>query len=96
MKPGVLIDSGIDHDASLGAMSLGKIVARIERLKSNGMHVRARLLIGLATFFDGFDVIVIAATLPLLIARLCMYSTSTVIPNFQRRRGYKTTRLGCV
>lgn len=69
MKPGVLIDSGIDHDASRGAMSLGKIVARIERLKSNGMHVRARLLIGLATFFDGFDVIVIAATLPLLIAQ---------------------------
>ena len=33
------------------------------------MQVRARILIGLATFFDGFDVIAIAATLPLLIAK---------------------------
>lgn len=46
----------------------GEIVARIERMPGNGMHVRARLLIGLATFFDGFDVIAIAATLPLLIS----------------------------
>ncbi|GAA0839146.1 MFS transporter [Cupriavidus pauculus] len=47
----------------------GQIVARIERMPGNAMHVRARLLIGLATFFDGFDVIAIAATLPLLIAK---------------------------
>ncbi len=50
------------------ATTRGEIIARIERLPSNGMHVRARLLIGLATFFDGFDVIAIAATLPLLIS----------------------------
>ncbi|WP_239498107.1 MFS transporter [Ralstonia sp. GX3-BWBA] len=37
-------------------------------MPGNAMHVRARLLIGLATFFDGFDVIAIAATLPVLIA----------------------------
>jgi MFS transporter, putative metabolite:H+ symporter len=47
----------------------GQIVARIERMPGNMMHVRARLLIGLATFFDGFDVIAIAATLPLLIGK---------------------------
>jgi len=35
----------------------------------NAMQVRARILIGLATFFDGFDVIAIAATLPVLIAK---------------------------
>ena len=33
------------------------------------MQVRARILIGAATFFDGFDVITIAATLPLLIQK---------------------------
>ena len=65
MKPGVLIDK----DVPLAGISLGNIVARIERLPANAMHVRARLLIGLATFFDGFDVIVIATTLPLLIAK---------------------------
>ncbi|XQU70520.1 MFS transporter [Cupriavidus sp. H18C1] len=52
-----------------GGVTRGQIVARIERLPNNLMHVKARLLIGLATFFDGFDVIAIAATLPLLIAQ---------------------------
>ncbi|CAG9169036.1 MFS transporter [Cupriavidus respiraculi] len=58
-------------EAASGAANAtrGEIVARIERLPSNGMHVKARLLIGLATFFDGFDVIAIAATLPLLITQ---------------------------
>ncbi|QGZ59744.1 MFS transporter [Paraburkholderia acidiphila] len=47
----------------------GSIIARLERLPTNAMQVRARILIGLATFFDGFDVIAIAATLPILIQR---------------------------
>ncbi|MGO4764077.1 MFS transporter [Cupriavidus sp. 2KB_3] len=53
---------------STRAVTRGQIIARIERMPGNAMHIRARLLIGLATFFDGFDVIAIAATLPLLIA----------------------------
>ncbi|WP_031362469.1 MFS transporter [Caballeronia sordidicola] len=55
--------------ATQPALSKGAIVARLERLPRNAMQVRARLLIGTATFFDGFDVIVIAATLPLLIQK---------------------------
>ncbi len=55
-------------NAGTGAVTRGQIIARIERMPGNAMHIRARLLIGLATFFDGFDVIAIAATLPLLIA----------------------------
>lgn len=47
--------------------SRGAIIARLERLHKSSLQVRARLLIGLATFFDGFDALVIAATLPLLI-----------------------------
>lgn len=47
--------------------TLGSIIARLERMPRNAMQVRARILIGLATFFDGFDVIAIATTLPLLI-----------------------------
>jgi MFS family permease len=52
-----------------GTVTRGSIIARIERLPANAMQVRARLLIGAATFFDGFDVITIAATLPLLIQK---------------------------
>jgi putative MFS transporter len=52
-----------------GQTTAGSIVARIERLPRNSMQVRARLLIGTATFFDGFDVIAIAATLPVLIQK---------------------------
>jgi putative MFS transporter len=50
-----------------GPITRGSIIARLERLPTNAMQVRARLLIGLATFFDGFDVIAIATTLPILI-----------------------------
>jgi len=56
------------HASAGTPVTRGQIIARIERMPGNMMHVRARLLIGLATFFDGFDVIAIAATLPLLIA----------------------------
>jgi MFS transporter, putative metabolite:H+ symporter len=52
-----------------GAVTKGSIIARLERLPTNAMQVRARILIGAATFFDGFDVIAIAATLPLLIQK---------------------------
>lgn len=57
------------HAPSATPVTRGQIIARIERMPGNMMHVRARLLIGLATFFDGFDVIAIAATLPLLIGK---------------------------
>lgn len=60
--------SSMTADDGARGTTRGEIIARIERLPSNGMHIRARLLIGLATFFDGFDVIAIAATLPLLIS----------------------------
>ncbi|CAN7309119.1 MFS transporter [Paraburkholderia hospita] len=56
--------AGVSHPATRGS-----IIARLERLPANAMLVRARILIGLATFFDGFDVIAIAATLPILIGK---------------------------
>ncbi|MBV8626604.1 MAG: MFS transporter [Paraburkholderia sp.] len=56
-------------DATDGPHTRGSIIARLERLQTNAMLVRARILIGLATFFDGFDVIAIAATLPILIQK---------------------------
>ena len=52
---------------SSNAVTRGSVIARIERLPTNSMQIRARILVGAATFFDGFDVLTIATTLPLLI-----------------------------
>ncbi len=51
-------------------VSLGErvasIAARIERLPFTGTQIRARVIIGTATFFDAFDAITIAYVLPVL------------------------------
>ena len=40
--------------------------ARLERVPDTWWHIRARLIIGVATFFDGFDVLTMAFVLPAL------------------------------
>ena len=42
------------------------VVARIERLPISAWHVKARVVIGVATFFDAFDALTIAFVLPVL------------------------------
>ena len=69
MKLEVNSAAGVGAASASDGLSMSGIVARMERLPSNAMQVRARVLIGCATFFDGFDVIAIATTLPLLIAK---------------------------
>lgn len=44
-----------------------EIVARIERLPISRWHVKARVLVGVATFFDAFDALAIAFILPVLV-----------------------------
>lgn len=61
--------SDVRAGESPSTITRGSVIARLERLPANAMLVRARVLIGLATFFDGFDVIAIAATLPILIGK---------------------------
>lgn len=99
-------DLSLAADAEHGRATLptsGSIVARIERLTASSMQLRARLLVGMATFFDGFDAIAIAATLPLLIKQWNLGSTQIGIliaaaavgqligtfffPQFAQRRG---------
>jgi len=46
--------------------SAGLIAARIERIPFSSWHVNARLIVGMATFFDGFDALTIAQVLPVL------------------------------
>ena len=49
------------------AGSVGDVAARIERLPISWWHVRARIIVGVATFFDAFDAIAIATVLPVLV-----------------------------
>jgi putative MFS transporter len=49
------------------ADKLDDVVARIERLPISSWHVKARLIIGVATFFDAFDALAIAFVLPVLV-----------------------------
>ncbi len=47
--------------------SIDDVVARIERLPISWWHVKTRIIIGVATFFDAFDALAIAFVLPVLI-----------------------------
>lgn len=47
-------------------LSEASIAARIERLPPSSWHVRMRVIIGTATFFDAFDLIALATVLPVL------------------------------
>jgi putative MFS transporter len=49
------------------AVSTEEISARLERLPLSRWHVKTRVLVGVATFFDGFDQLMIAYALPVLI-----------------------------
>jgi putative MFS transporter len=49
------------------AGTVDNVVARIERLPTSWWHVRTRIIVGVATFFDAFDALAIAAVLPALV-----------------------------
>jgi putative MFS transporter len=49
------------------AGTVDNVVARIERLPTSWWHVKIRIIVGVATFFDAFDALAIAAVLPALV-----------------------------
>jgi putative MFS transporter len=51
---------------SLASERAALLLARIEHLPVTSWHVKARLVMGVATFFDAFDVLTIAYVLPVL------------------------------
>jgi MFS transporter, putative metabolite:H+ symporter len=53
--------------ATAAAGTVDNVVARIERLPTSWWHVRTRIIVGVATFFDAFDALAIAAVLPALV-----------------------------
>jgi MFS family permease len=47
--------------------SVDNIVARLERLPTSWWQVKARIIVGVATFFDAFDALAIASVLPVIV-----------------------------
>src|SRR6266851_2879665 len=47
--------------------SVDNVVARIERLPTSWWHVKTRIIVGVATFFDAFDALAIASVLPVIV-----------------------------
>jgi putative MFS transporter len=60
-----LDDVAIDRTHNL--QGIAQVIARIERLPFTWFHLKARILVGTATFFDAFDALAIAYVLPVLI-----------------------------
>ena len=53
-------------DAARSRSSTDEIVARLERLPTSWWQVKARIIVGVATFFDAFDALAIASILPVI------------------------------
>ena len=47
--------------------SVDDIVARLERLPTSWWQIKARIIVGVATFFDAFDALAIASVLPVIV-----------------------------
>ncbi len=57
----------IEKSPSAAVPSAEEIAARVDRLPVSRWHVKARIIIGVATFFDAFDALAIASVLPVLV-----------------------------
>src|ERR1700733_13415178 len=53
-------------EASVAATAQRDIAARMERLPLTKTQVKARIVVGTATFFDGYDSLVIGLVMPVL------------------------------
>ena len=53
--------------AASPAGTVDNVVARIERLPISWWHVKTRIIVGVATFFDAFDALSIASILPAIV-----------------------------
>src|SRR5262249_5516017 len=58
--------AGVIADGSRASVYAGEVAARIERLPVTSWQIRARIIIGTATFFDAFDALAIAYILPVI------------------------------
>lgn len=56
-----------DRPTGSQQLTADQILARIERLPISWWHVKTRIIVGIATFFDAFDALSIASVLPALV-----------------------------
>jgi MFS transporter, putative metabolite:H+ symporter len=56
-----------DRSTASQQLTADQILARIERLPISWWHVKTRIVVGIATFFDAFDALSIASVLPALV-----------------------------
>jgi putative MFS transporter len=61
------MDQATAEGRTASAGTADNVVARIERIPTSWWHVRARIIVGVATFFDAFDALAIATVLPVLV-----------------------------
>ena len=54
-------------NAQTSALDASSLLGRLERLPFSRWHLRARLIVGSATFFDAFDALSLAFVLPVLV-----------------------------
>jgi MFS transporter, putative metabolite:H+ symporter len=54
-------------DAASARSTVDDVVARLERLPTSWWQVKARIIVGVATFFDAFDALAIASVLPVIV-----------------------------
>src|SRR6185503_9004184 len=57
----------MDKSSVVSASAAGELIARLESIPFSRWHLRARIIVGSATFFDAFDALSIAFVLPILI-----------------------------
>ena len=75
------------------AGAVDNVVARIERLPTSWWHVKTRIIVGVATFFDAFDAIAIATVLPVLVP---MWKLSGPDIGFMISAGYVGQLIGAL
>jgi putative MFS transporter len=61
------MSNGLETPLKSGVASGADLIARLERVAFSRWHVRARVIMGSATFFDAFDALSLAFVLPVLV-----------------------------
>jgi MFS transporter, putative metabolite:H+ symporter len=61
------MSNGVDTPLKSTVASGADLIARLERVAFSRWHVRARVIMGSATFFDAFDALSLAFVLPVLV-----------------------------
>ena len=65
--PKIIMDAAKAEVSYAREPRVEELVSRLERIPTSRWHVRTRIIVGIATFFDAFDILAIAFVLPALI-----------------------------